>query len=91
MSIEVPENLDEWKQYIQRLPPGDVYEKARAANTMRFVEILKEEGYSAEEIDKILFRFAKRLHEEDRFIPGSGGTQYLNLRTLLRDHGIEVE
>ena len=91
MSNQNPQTMDEWRRYIDNLDRTKVHDKAMAANTMGFIEILKEEGYKSGEIEQILVWFGMRLHDEGKFVPGSGGTQYLNYRTLLEDHGVDVE
>jgi hypothetical protein len=89
MSVKDPQTVPEWKAYIRQLPRDQVHRKAMAANSINFVEELQKDGLDGADIDEVLFTFAKRLFDENKYIPGSGGTQYLNYRTLLEDHGVD--
>lgn len=86
---EWPEDMDEWYDYVYSLSSSKLTDKAYAVNSLKFVELLQEEGYSSQEIEDILFWFAQRLHEEDTcFVPDKGSGMYLSYRTLLRDGGV---
>lgn len=89
MSVEEPENMNEWYEYVQSIDSDELTNKAYAANSLSFVEALQEDGYTAQEIEDILFYFAQRLHEEDTcFVPKKGSGMYLSYQTLLRDEGV---
>lgn len=82
-----PENLREWETYVQRLPDSKVTDKAYAVNGIQFVEMLQEDGYSADEIETILYFFARRLHEcETAYVPADGDF-YISYQRLLRERG----
>lgn len=81
-----PENLDEWRTYINNIPVHDLTDKAYAANGLKFVELLQEEGFSPQEIDEILYLFAKRLDDEETtYVPTKGPGFYCSYQTLLED------
>jgi hypothetical protein len=86
MSVQDPQEMSEWYEYIQQIPVEKLTDKAYAANSLSFVEALQEDGYSPQEIEDILYWFAERLDEEETtFVPSYGSGLYLNYQTLLAD------
>lgn len=61
MSIEYPENLDEWRDHIAGLSGDPLRSKAIAANSYRFVQTLQEEGYGPQDIDAIFKMIARQF------------------------------
>lgn len=78
MSSEHPRTIDEWRAYARSLSGEVLREKAIAANTVRFVRQLQEEGYSASDIHTILVVIARRFRETGQISP-TGGLYDLDL------------
>lgn len=85
MAEDKPETLREWREYISNIDDDEIVYKARAANKWKFVEGMKEEGFTSEEVTNILYMFAKELQERDKMVTGVDGNQYLSFRKLLSD------
>lgn len=84
-----PVTLEEWDIYIGGLSPDRLRIEARAANSMSFIDQMKDEGYSPKDIVEIFRLFAYHMVENGIALPdrstgvisyfhlieGSGGTQ----------------
>lgn len=57
---EHPQNVQEWLDWVKTLEGDDFLNKADAANSGPFVDMLREEGYDTQEIGIILYAFASR-------------------------------
>lgn len=64
--------LEEWSDYLQTLSGAKLRSKAIAANSARFVKLLEEEGYVAEEIEQIVRLFSDRFLALGEEPPGGG-------------------
>jgi hypothetical protein len=83
------EDVSDWYDYIMDIDESELTDEAYAANSLTFVEGLQEDGYEAQEVEDILFYFAKRLHDtETTFVPKKGDGMYLSYQGLLADEGI---
>lgn len=60
---EHPQNVQEWLDWVNTLEGDDFLNKADAANSGPFVEMLREEEYNSQEIGMILYAFAKRHYD----------------------------
>jgi len=61
MSIEHPDNLAEWQDHIAGLEGETLRNKAIAANSYRFVQILQEDGFSSQDIGEVLRMIARQF------------------------------
>jgi hypothetical protein len=61
MSVSNPQTLEEWDAYFSRYSPKQLMSKARAGNTVEFVQRLKSEGYEMEDIEKIFQILAQKI------------------------------
>ncbi len=66
-----PQTLSDWASYVASLDADTLWKKARAANTLAFVESLLESGTPSSEVPEILSLFAVRLVELDVAFPDS--------------------
>lgn len=82
MSIERPENMDEWAQHIAALSGQELRSKAIAANSYRFVQALQEEGVSAPDINN-LFRLIAAQFVKTGQEPTSEG--YVDYRRIVEE------
>jgi len=64
-----PQTIEEWVLYITQIPEAELITQARAAGSQKFIEDLKEEGYSMEDITKIHKAFALSFKKAGRRIP----------------------
>ncbi|NDB58342.1 hypothetical protein EB001_07840 [bacterium] len=64
-----PQNIQEWVLYITQIPEDELINQARWAGSMKFIDMLKEEGYSMTEITQIHTAFALRFKKTGRRIP----------------------
>jgi|LauGreDrversion4_2_1035121.scaffolds.fasta_scaffold85426_2 hypothetical protein len=64
-----PQTIEEWVLYITQIPEDELINQARAAGSLKFIEILKDEGYSMQDIGKIHTAFALRFKKTGRRIP----------------------
>lgn len=78
-----PQTLPEWFEYVDSLSPENLYEKARVANTLAFVRVLREEGMEPRDITRLLRRFALRLLALGMELPGRSDGAYLDYASLM--------
>ena len=79
-----PDTMEDWEFYIGSLEGEDLVSKAYAANTLSFVKMVTEEGYSPEKVEDILLLFAKRLEETGNMVPDGGQGFYVSYLDLLQ-------
>lgn len=79
----VPNTLQEWAEYIISIPPENFRDVAIAANTLVFVRTLQEEGFSGQDIVKIISLFAERFVSEDEAPPDRIPGEYLSYGDLI--------
>ena len=78
-----PHAVPEWKAYIEGLSGPILVSKARAANSLAFVQILQSEGFPPGDISSIFLLWARRL-EADNQAPAEGFQgEYLSFSDLL--------
>lgn len=58
-----PKTSDEWQKYVDSLGEDELFHVAVAAGSTKFMGVLLEEGYSADEITAIQKMFALRFVE----------------------------
>lgn len=78
-----PVTFDDWRLYIAELPDSDLFSQAIGANTLAFVETLKEEGQTPKFAVAVLALFAEALTQRDLAVPTFGEGQYLSYSDLL--------
>ena len=83
----MPENLEEWSKYVSGLEEEELWSKALAANSLEFVQVLQEEGFSPEEITQILLMFARQFLVTEQALPVDAAGQYLSYPALLESVG----
>lgn len=81
-----PTTVEEWEFYIRDLDEERLFIEARAANTLDFVDTLREEGYSSIEVEDILTAFAVRLQEMGFPLPDRGGGSYVSYYALVNPY-----
>lgn len=67
--MENPQTLKEWVMYISQIPEEDLIVQAHSAGTLAFINMLKQDGYSDEDISTIHKAFALKFKEDGRRIP----------------------
>ena len=72
MNVENPKSLKEWKAYAEALEGESLRDKAVAANSVEFLQMLQEEGYGPQEIHSIFVFIARRFAETGQRPPGDG-------------------
>ena len=70
--MKAPITLDDWAVYVASLPEEDLFAKARAANTMKFFEMLRSSGHDVMAVKKILVMFVSRMSSSEIAPPGGG-------------------
>ena len=80
MSVAHPRSIEEWQAHVAQLSSEELWDKAAAANTVKFVESLQTEGYPAEDIEEIFLLMARRFKELEMVPPLEG---YIDFRDLL--------
>lgn len=79
MSVEHPENLDEWREHIASITAEQLWSKAVSANRTGFVTALRGEGYDMASIEQIFVFLAERFVSLNE-VPPRGG--YFDLVAL---------
>jgi hypothetical protein len=78
-----PVTFDEWRIYIAELPDSELFSQAVGANTLAFVDALKEEGQTPKFAVSILSLFADALSQRNLAVPTFAEGQYLSYSDLL--------
>lgn len=74
-----PMNLREWQSYIDRLAGEALWSKAVAANTERFIQTLRDEGFQMAEIEGIMTAFANQFAITGQSPPRTGAYRLSDL------------
>lgn len=61
MSVATPETMEEWLQYVAILTEDELYSKAIAANTQKFLGMLLEDGFTPQEVKSLMQGFARKF------------------------------
>lgn len=83
MNITDPVTVEEWGQYISKLSGAKLFSQAIAANTLDFVKMLQDEGFSSDEVTDVLLMFAMRFRDADMDIPNGIPGEYISYPDLL--------
>lgn len=78
-----PGTVAEWAEYISTLRGSELYSKAIAANSLEFIQTLKQEGFSGGEISNILLLFARQFEADEQLPPDDLPGVYLSYQDLL--------
>lgn len=81
MTAERPRSLDQWANYIAGLSGDDLRSKARAVNSIDFVDDLIEEGYSPDEVETLFVLLAQHLERTGQMLPDAGLYNYRRMAT----------
>jgi len=83
MNITDPVTVEEWGRYIAPLKGAKLFSQAIAANTLNFVRMLQDEGFSNEEVTDVLLMFALQFRKADLDLPNGIPGEYLSYPDLL--------
>ena len=65
-----PETVDEWIEFVLNdIPLSDLIHQARVAGSPSFMRLLRQEGYTCEDLDAIHNAYVKRFLVEEIRIP----------------------
>lgn len=78
-----PNSVREWERYINNLSGRKLWDQARAANQIRFVRLLEEDGFRSSEITQVFRLFAQRFIDTGSVAPGRFDGHYINYRDLI--------
>ncbi len=67
--MENPKSLKEWILYVAQIPENELIVQAKYAGTSVFINMLKQDGYSLDDISNIHKAFALRFKQDGRRIP----------------------
>lgn len=76
MSKDKPKSLPQWATYIAGLNGQDLRSKARAVNTIDFVEDCMAEGYTPDEVETLFILIARHLDRTGHMLPDAGLYSY---------------
>lgn len=79
MNPSEPKSLAEWRSYVAKLSEDALFEQAKAANSLGFIQTLQDEEYSADEIHEIFLAFARALGKTGLRPPADGVYDYFKL------------
>lgn len=77
--IETPYTIEEWQIYISSLSGQDLRSKAINANTLKFINVLMEEGMELEDIELLMKFFVRRMVQLGQKIPEGGAFDLIDL------------
>lgn len=83
MDITDPVTVEEWGAYIGNLSGAKLFSQAIAANTLDFVRMLQDEGFSNSEVTDVLLLFALRFDQLGMEIPHGFPGEYVSYPDLL--------
>jgi len=84
--MKAPITLDDWAVYVASLPEEELFAKVKAANTMKFFEMLRSDGHGVMAVKKILAMFVRRMSDLGLGPPGGG---VYDLRGMLGEPELE--
>lgn len=76
-----PRTLEDWDIYIKTLSGEDLFSKTLAANTQTFADMLREEGLTMADFQKIVLMFVRQSVAFDVRLPLGGA---LNLKAMAQ-------
>ena len=83
MNITDPVTVEEWGKYVGQLKGARLQSQAIAANTLNFVRMLQEDGFSNEEVTDVLLMFALQFGRVNLDPPNGIPGEYLSYPDLL--------
>jgi len=81
--MEYPITLEDWQVYVDNLPPEELLSQALGANSLAFVNSLRDEGYSKQDILAVFLIFARAFDDVGAAPPAFGEGQYVSYSGLL--------
>lgn len=76
-----PVSLEDWEPYIKTLAGEVLYSKLLAVNTQKFADMLREEGLTMADFQKIVLLFVRQCAALDVRLPQGGA---LNLKVMAQ-------
>jgi hypothetical protein len=87
-----PNNTNEWVSYIlNEIPASDILHQSRVAGSNAFIRTLKEEGYTAEDLEAIHKAFALRYVREGMRIPMKMDGCHIDYNSLVEEPDSELK
>lgn len=83
MEQQNPVTLQEWRTYISRLYGADLISQAVGANSLNFLDALREEGVSNQDFVSILVMFANQFGTANVAPPSFSTGHYLSYPDLI--------
>jgi len=81
-----PDTLEQWTTYLSGLTDERLGVESITANSLQFVQILKEEGKEPGEIGAILKAFAVELDKRGMPLSDRGPRQMVSYYRLINDY-----
>jgi len=81
---DYPMTVPEWRRYIWSIPEADLFDTANTMNSMRFVEILQEDGLEPRVIGEVFRMFAARMRELRMQLPTRRTGGYVSFADMTR-------
>jgi hypothetical protein len=81
--MDYPVTLEDWQDYVDNLPPDELLSQAIGANSLAFVDSLRDEGYSNQDILAVFLIFARAFDDFDAAPPAFAEGQYVSYSGLL--------
>lgn len=78
-----PTTMEDWAAYISELSGLRLRDEAITANTLVFVKMLQDEGYSPPNVVEILYTFATRCEEDGQAPPDGIPGEYTSYPELI--------
>lgn len=72
MSLEYPQTIAEWEEYISQYHGKKLLDLCRAANKMTFIQTLLDEGMVMADINELFVLFVRRIAGLGMPIPADG-------------------
>ena len=91
MTIENPETIPEWLEYVSNLTGSNLLDEALAVASMLFAEKLEEEDYSASDITTIRKAYAEQLILDGQGLPAYTGEDGINYQALMNNPVYDID
>jgi hypothetical protein len=81
--MDYPITIEDWQSYVDNLPPDELLSQAIGANSLAFVNSLRDEGYSNQDILAVFLIFARAFDDFGAEPPAFAEGQYVSYPGLL--------